>query len=358
MKNFSKTALAAALALSAAPVFAADFKQLDSNNDQQLSRSELQSHAEQRKLSADQLIQSFDRDNNRQLSQQEFANSTTAPMEVAEAEGSAPSQPQSAAQQPAEVSAHQQANASEQPGASSEAAGSPDRTTITVNQKPAKVTVSNTAPKVTVQQPKPQVSIETREPVVNVEQPEPTVTVNQSEPEVSVDAGRPAVDVDQADPRVAVEQPEPTVSTEMAEPEVSTQAAQPIVNIGSEQRNTNMDSTMQVDARSEWANQSVGDLEGETLYDQNGQKLGEIDEVVLDAQQRPGLLIDAEDQSEQTYILLESVSLEQDQLRVSGAEQARPLSEVQDVDGSQLQPVTDANRSIDSLLNDSAVSAR
>lgn len=378
MIHIRKTALAAALALVTAPVLAADFQQLDSNRDQQLSRSELQSFAQQQQQSVDQLLQSFDRDQNQQLSQQEFSAVTTAPMQAAEADaGATPavssSSPtsQTMSASPSQLDTATTSDPSQAAQAGDQTAVSPERTTITVDEKPAKITVSNTAPKVIVRQPKPEVSITTQEPVVNVEQAEPQVSVQQAEPRVAVEPGQPAVNVQQAEPRVAVEQPEPEVSAEVAEPIVSgTQALEPErlrtepqpgtgAAAASEQPLVNSEQPLvNIGAQSQWSNQSVGDLQGETLYDQSGQAVGEIVEVVLDATQQPGLLLETEGQTDMKFVPLAEVRHEQDQLRVSGAERVQSLSDLLEGDRSQLQTITDPNRSVQSLLDENAVSVR
>ena len=98
-------------------------------------------------------------------------------------------------------------------------------------------------------------------------------------------------------------QPAPDISTRMATPEVSVQSDRPEAT----------------DKPSEWAEQSVGDLQGKSVYDADGQRVGEIVEVVLDPQQQPGLLIESESENEMKYIELQEIQMDQNQLRVSDA---------------------------------------
>ena len=128
-----------------------------------------------------------------------------------------------------------------------------------------------------------------------------------------------------------------------SQPEPADPINQPLVNVGTS---------------TQWTNQSVGDLQSEILHDQNGQALGEVVEVVLDASQQPGVLVQAAGEGEMSFVALDEISYEQDQLRVSDSQRIQPLSELLEGDRTQLQTITDPNRSVRSLLDDSAVSVR
>lgn len=116
--------------------------------------------------------------------------------------------------------------------------------TVSVDQAQPEVAVQQPEPQVAVQQREPEVRVEQREPVVSVQQPEPTVSVEQDEaevaieqaqPQVSMDVPPPEVEVRQAQPQVSVEQRQPQVSVEQPEPEVQVQQAEANVQVETEE---------------------------------------------------------------------------------------------------------------------------
>ncbi len=155
----------------------------------------------------------------------------------------------------------QQAQAQQQQGvASGQQAGG--QAHITVKEAPPRVQVEKQAPKVIVKQPKPEVTVKQPEPQVTITQPKPEVRVQEAEPQVSVqDQGKPQVQIQkQQQARVQVERPQP---------QQQAQQANGILRL------------------------TASDLQGKTVYNAAGEKLGEIEQVVQskqDPQQLAGVI--------------------------------------------------------------------
>lgn len=118
--------------------------------------------------------------------------------------------------------------------------------TVAVTPAAPQVAVDQAAPQVAVDQAEPQVSVEQAQPEVSVTQPEPQVEVQQGEAQVAitqpeaqieVDAPAPAVEVQQAMPNVEVEQNAPQVSVDQLEPEVRVETAEANVDVMTEEPN-------------------------------------------------------------------------------------------------------------------------
>lgn len=189
--------------------------------------------------------------------------------------------------------------------------------TVEVEQAEPQVAVTQEKPEVQVSQPKPEVSVTQPEAQVAVTQPEAQVAVQQPEAKVEVDAPAPDVEVTQAQPQVSVEQKEPEVRVEQAEPQVNVETAQANVAVQSEEpkvvieqgepevvveKVTEVEETdvamAETDAAPKAMDEDTADvktvvatdeaslgvsfdeLEGETAYNNNGEEIGSVDEVV------------------------------------------------------------------------------
>lgn len=313
MNTFKQTALAAALAALSTTALAANFAELDANKDQQLTAEELQAFSTERGETAEQTLSRFDGDDDASLDEAEFERLNAQQPMTASAGGAASTQ--------AEV----------------------EKTTITVNQKPAKVTVSNTAPTIKVYQPEPQVSITQRDPVVNVQQAEPQVNVQQADPTVNVDQAQPTVAVDQPEPRVQVDQNQPDIQVQQQQPQVN--VAQPMVQTEPAQP--------PADADSQWAKTSVAELQSQQIYNADGELLGNVIDVVEHQdQQQAGLLVGVADKVEVQFVRLGDIVAKGGKLHVNSADAAKPIGELQDLDISEFKTVTDQSRTVKSLLSD------
>ncbi|MBJ3776815.1 PRC-barrel domain-containing protein [Acuticoccus mangrovi] len=102
---------------------------------------------------------------------------------------------------------------------------------VRVTQGDPKVAVEQPEPQVAVNQPKPKVEVTQKKPEVSVRQPEPTVEVEQGEPTVSVDQPAPQVAIDAPPPKVEVTQAEPKVTVEQVKPKVSVEQPDPVVTV-------------------------------------------------------------------------------------------------------------------------------
>lgn len=144
-------------------------------------------------------------------------------------------------------------NADPQP--SDEAQSSDETMDVQVDQEPAEVKVEQESPDIKVEQSQPEVTIEQPEPEVTIEQPEPNVTVEEAEPNVTVEqGGQPDVNVEQADD------------------------AQVDVNNDDEQERQRAEQNDQGQNDS-LMTQQVSDLEGMTVVNQEGEEIGDIQNI-------------------------------------------------------------------------------
>jgi sporulation protein YlmC with PRC-barrel domain len=186
--------------------------------------------------------------------------------------------------------------------------------TVSVQQHQPEVAVATPPPAVEVTEAQPRVSVDQPEPRVSVEQPQPEVSVSQPDPSVSVTPGQPAVNVATAepdvsvatpDPEVRVEQPELAVDVEQGQPAVAVEAGEPDVAV---RRSTGVDNrteTASIDAsRTDAATAgpataepyriAVDDLVGKSVYNANGDEIGKIETIVLDAgRNAPAVIVKA-----------------------------------------------------------------
>ena len=151
---------------------------------------------------------------------------------------------------------------------------------VTVRQEPAQVQIEKQAPQVTVTQAQPQVT---------VTQPKPQVTVEQAKPEVTVKTAEPKVTVEKAgDPQVTVKQQQADTTVRTTDRQQS--AASGATTRGTETQRSGTPTVVAV--QTYWYDpMRVSDLEGKEVRNAAGQEVGDIDEIVLDAQQQPMAVI-------------------------------------------------------------------
>jgi hypothetical protein len=108
---------------------------------------------------------------------------------------------------------------------------------VTVRQANPEILVRQPAPTVTVDIPTPEIIVRMPQPDVNVAMAQPQVEVQQPEPNVQiVQPEQPAVQVEQAQPQVNVEQGQAQVSVqEQGQPQVQYESAKPKVVINQPQ---------------------------------------------------------------------------------------------------------------------------
>jgi len=146
-------------------------------------------------------------------------------------------------------------------------------------------------------------------PNVTVQQPAPAVTVKPSNPDVRVQTGKPDVNVVQPPPEVIVKTPEPKVDVQTGQPDVKVLPAEkpnvtvnqtpgkPDVNVGT----TAAPETQAPGAGTVAVAPAAGtfpaatDVEkfiGKNVYGANGEKVGELDNVLIspDGRVRAGIV--------------------------------------------------------------------
>jgi sporulation protein YlmC with PRC-barrel domain len=96
---------------------------------------------------------------------------------------------------------------------------------VRVQQASPQVTVQQAQPQVTVRQPQPEITVRQPAPTITVDIPQPEITVRMPRPEVNVAMAQPQVQVNQPPPQVQVVQPQqqPQVQVQPAQPQVSVQ---------------------------------------------------------------------------------------------------------------------------------------
>ena len=158
--------------------------------------------------------------------------------------------------------------------------------TVRVNQPSPTVTVDQAQPTVTVDQAQPTVTVDQAQPTVTVDQAEPTVTVDQAQPTVTVDQAEPTVSVEQGQPQVSVEQGQPQVSVEQGQPQVSVEQGQPQVSVEQERSadtETSSADTEKTEASFDLTRYSADQLMSMKVENRQGNNLGNIEDVVIDA---------------------------------------------------------------------------
>lgn len=331
----------------------AKFSQLDQNNDQRLNQNELEKFAENKPIDAEQALSRFDRDNDNALSEREYQQ-LTSNMQL-------------------DNQRRDTASAS-----SERSENKPDGAQVVVDQKPTQITVDKPAAQVTVDQPKPKVRITTQDPEVEVEQAEPRVSVQQGEPDVSVDQARPNVEVRDAEPDVQVSRSEPQVDVNEQEPEVSIESAEERDTQNNQMISQEQQSMQQerITARDEQPQQgqlsqqaqnedlytrSVSELRSAEVVDQQGETLGNIEEVVIkrDASEA-GFIISTtgSDGGEMRHIYraADDFSVDGDQLVFT--ENAQTLTEPQGFMSQEFMAAPGDDSTLRELVNHEGLSAR
>ncbi|SFQ17821.1 PRC-barrel domain-containing protein [Tranquillimonas alkanivorans] len=102
---------------------------------------------------------------------------------------------------------------------------------VTVEQPEPTITVTQSKPDVMVEQQAPVVTVEQSQPTVSVDIPEPVVTIEMPEPDVNVAQQQPNVQVQQPEPVVRFKRPEPKIVVEEAEAQVRVSEAEAQVDI-------------------------------------------------------------------------------------------------------------------------------
>lgn len=193
--------------------------------------------------------------------------------------------------------------------------------TVTVTMPDPDVEVAEGKPQVDVQQPKPRVRFVRPEPKVVVKEAQPQVEISRAQPEVDVNTsdkananvevsqGKPQVDVQSAGKAdVEVSQADPQVKVQQAEgADVNVDQAQAEVNVqkpGEDGQQTAQADTGQAKGQSDadrrrsdevaqmrpedgfsvmqTAELTADDLSGAPVYGENGDEIGELDEILLD----------------------------------------------------------------------------
>jgi sporulation protein YlmC with PRC-barrel domain len=133
---------------------------------------------------------------------------------------------------------------------------------------------------------------------VTVQQPAPAVTVKPSAPNVNVQAEKPDVKVQQTPPQVIVNTPPPNVQVQTGQPEVKVLPAEkpnvtvnqpantPDVNVGSTaapNASSAGDAAVAPAAGTYPVAQDIEKFIGKDVYGANGKKVGELNNVLIDA---------------------------------------------------------------------------
>jgi len=146
-------------------------------------------------------------------------------------------------------------------------------------------------------------------PNVTVQQPAPAVTVKPSTPDVRVQTEKPDVKIEQQPAQVIVKNPEPNVQVQTGQPDVKVLPADKpnvTVNQAPGTRDVNVGTTAAPDARAPAAGvvavapaagtfPAATDVEkfiGKDVYGANGEKVGELDNVLIspDGRVRAGIV--------------------------------------------------------------------
>lgn len=344
-----------------------EFSQLDQNRDQKLTEEELQSVAQERTMDAEQYIVLFDLDDDQALNEDEFAqlkqseSLTSAPGRMAKQGNEQAMQEQPGQRQASE----QQASSQQQPGQQQASQG--EGAKIVVDQKPTQVSVNKPPAQVAIDQPKPKVTITTQDPEVQVEQAEPRVSVQQPEPQVEVEQAKPEVEIQDARPEVQVSESQPRVQVNEQEPEVAIQSAEGQQRSArQEQANTSQRSAnqQQQSARQEQDlfAVAVADLREAEVVDQEGQAIGNVEEVVIKRDgSEAGFIISttgSDSQPRHVYRAADDFSLEGDQLKLEEEGGAEALSEPQGFVAQEFRAAPNDQGTLGELTSRAGISAR
>lgn len=357
-----------------------EFSQLDQNRDQKLTEEELQSVAQERTMDAEQYIVLFDLDDDQALNEDEFTqlkqseSLTSAPGRMAKQGNEQAMQEQPGQRQASE----QQASSQQQPGQQQASQG--EGAKIVVDQKPTQVSVNKPPAQVAIDQPKPKVTITTQDPEVQVEQAEPRVSVQQPEPQVEVEQAKPEVEIQDAKPEVQVSESQPRVQVNEQEPEVAIQSAEGQQRSArQEQANTSQRSANQqqrLTNQQQSANQqqqsarqeqdlfavAVADLREAEVVDQEGQAIGNVEEVVIKRDgSEAGFIISttgSDSQPRHVYRAADDFSLEGDQLKLEEEGGAEALSEPQGFVAQEFRAAPNDQGTLGELTSRAGISAR
>ncbi len=180
------------------------------------------------------------------------------------------------------------------------------------------MTVTIPEPVVTIRMPEPGVDVETGESMVDVEMPEPTVRFVRPEPNIRIEQGQPNVEVSSADPQVNIDQTEGAdVALEQAEADVDLrQSGDADIEVTQGDPQVEVDPAEEADVEIEQAEAQVDveqDGQGQRQIDANlanmtptgliglgimtdgEEMIGEIERVVIDAEDRLAVVVDAGD---------------------------------------------------------------
>jgi len=166
-----------------------------------------------------------------------------------------------------------------------------DAMRIGVREASPEINVEQAEPQVTVREQQPEITVEQPKPEVIVKQPAPEVTVNQPEPQVVIEEAQPDVDVDTAEPEVTVResgQPEVDVETGQAEVTVEqvgqTEEQQTAMAVQEEDTTTVMVEETEVETEITGLYAlTIVDLMDREVINANGEEIGDIEELVLNA---------------------------------------------------------------------------
>lgn len=319
------------------------FSELDKNSDNALNKEELKDFAKKQNMKAEQILSSYDMNDNDQLDKPEFESLTAAPSRVSRVE-----------QQ--EQRENQQAQAEQENG--------PDGAKIKVDQKPTQITVNKPAAQVTIDQPKPKVTITTQDPKIQVEQAEPRVSVQQPAPEVSVDQAKPDVEISDAEPNVQVNNAQPQVDVNEQKPEVSIDSQEQQASV---QQRSQQQASMQESNNPEGQQTGIyvlplTELRTAEVVDQQGESIGNVEEVVIkrDASEA-GLIISTTDnggEARHVYRSVDDFSVEGDQLVLNSESGAQALQEPQGFVSQEYMAVPLEEGTLEQILSQEGLSAR
>lgn len=296
---------------------APNFSALDKDDDGRLVSAELEPLASHHQRQSESILNSYDQNNDRALSQQEYSQAV------------------------GELSSQQQVS---QVG--NEAQNQGDR--IVVEEQPAQVTVDRPPAQVTVEQPEPQVTVEQGQPEVTVENSEPEVSVEQAEPEVTVRESEPDEEVQSEAPEVVAQdqQNQNQSQQEQGEQETLTQRGQS----GGSQESGDVYSL------------SISNIQQAWVHDSQGNTIGGVEDVIVkndgtDA----GVVVrsQSEDDAGQLYYIpANAIAVENDQLVLDQQKFAEEAAKADQFNPQDYNIVTDSDRSLNEIINREEVTQR
>ena len=230
---------------------------------------------------------------------------------------------------------------------------SPSSANIDVQQPAPDVRIQQSAPSVSVESQKPRVEVQTDEPQVSIENSKPEIQIDQPEPDINIQQAQPKIIVNTAEPQVKIVEEEPQVEVIKAEPEIS------IVRQNSEGDAKLSEAQQKV--RKSLMNSRLSDIEGKDLYDKNGEKLGDVSDVVVRKSDRKlGFIVPVGGVlglgATEVFVPASEIQLSGDRLqwgRVTGADR---LKERADVDRDDFESVSSDHKTLDDAYDASLVS--